>query len=919
MSVAGGLQARGPTAANGDGVPLNGEALLAGTTRPATTIRRRARVERAAGFEALRAQGIGLLQRGAGEPWTDHNLHDPGITLLELLCFALTELSYRAEWPVADLLSDAEGRIDYPALALHPAHQAFPCRPTTADDWRRSILDRVPQLDDAHLLRDDELLADGRLAQARQGSAAAPSGVWRLVVKPAAGVAEDDPDLVRAALQAFRAQRPLGEDLHHGVTLMHSEPVELHGDLELSGPQEAIDVLAQLLAEAADAIAGSTPRLSRRELRARGLTLAEVHDGPVALHGFVEQEHLRRDPHGLLHTADVHRRVSAVPGVRHLQGFALAFPGQTAPFPGTLAVPDGRFGLRLVVPGSPGPRGQPWPLRVVVRRRNQPVAIDTAELWHRVQDLQAAQRARHTRGDQLHAFGDDESLPAGRARQPQRYLSVQHHLPAVYGMGLHGVPPSAGARRQAQADQLRGYLALFDQVLANGQAQLAHLHTLFSVEGGARRSCWWTLLGEAEVPGLDALLIGPADTLEQDLMAPLDRSPRRRHQVLDHLLALHGEQLSQNAMRLYCGHLAIPELDALLLDNKRQWLADIVRLSRDRAGGFDDSRPLWPETGAGSPAPGGAPDGGAGGGAATDDTTDDTTDPTPDNTSGLARRVSLLLGFSRHQARPLCTPWITRGIRLDERLGPTDVAPEDLREALQALQAPQALTPPGPVTERTPRAPASPAPAGPAAPATRMRDANTALPAALVRAGVAHDAYRLQQQGAHTLLAVAPTAAGAEPTPWLIGPFVDRGDARAARDAVRATLLALNDDSEGLHLIEHVLLRPLRDDSPGHAALRPPADFFSLAVTAVMPGWTVRTAQAGFRRLAEETLRINTPAHLRVGVVWLEFEPLARFETAYGRWLAARRQWCAAATPEHATVLDHAASAVLPWLLPSRA
>jgi hypothetical protein len=474
-----------------------------------TTIRRRDRVERRAGFEQLRARGIALLQRSASEQWTDHNLHDPGITLLEQLCFALTEQSYRAEWPVADLLSDALGHIDYRALALHPAHEAFPCRPTTADDWRRSILDRVPELDDAHLLRDDELLSDGRLAASESGpGTASPSGVWRLVVKPAAGVPDGDPAPVHDALAAFRAQRPLGEDIHHRVTLMRSEPVELHGEIELSGPQEAAEVLAQVFARVADTIAGVTPRLSRRELRERGLTLDEIHDGPAALHGFVEAGHPRHGRQHLLHAAEVQRVAAAVSGVRRLQGFALAFPGQSRPFASSLAVPDGRFGLQLLVPGSPGPGGRPWPLQVVVRRRNQPIEIDSAELWHRVQDLQAADRARHTRAGQLHALGEDEPLPAGRRRQPQPYLSVQHHLPAAYGMGRHGVPPSAGVRRRAQADQLRGYLALFDQVLANGQAQLSHLHELFSVAGGARRSYWWQRLGSDEVPGLDELLIG---------------------------------------------------------------------------------------------------------------------------------------------------------------------------------------------------------------------------------------------------------------------------------------------------------------------------------------------------------------------------------------------------------------------------
>ena len=35
-----------------------------------------------------------LLGRLCGDQWSDFNSHDPGITILEQLCFALTELGF---------------------------------------------------------------------------------------------------------------------------------------------------------------------------------------------------------------------------------------------------------------------------------------------------------------------------------------------------------------------------------------------------------------------------------------------------------------------------------------------------------------------------------------------------------------------------------------------------------------------------------------------------------------------------------------------------------------------------------------------------------------------------------------------------------------------------------------------------------
>lgn len=44
---------------------------------------------------ALRDKGIKLIQEYSGTRWTDHNLHDPGITILEQICFAIADVGYQ--------------------------------------------------------------------------------------------------------------------------------------------------------------------------------------------------------------------------------------------------------------------------------------------------------------------------------------------------------------------------------------------------------------------------------------------------------------------------------------------------------------------------------------------------------------------------------------------------------------------------------------------------------------------------------------------------------------------------------------------------------------------------------------------------------------------------------------------------------
>ena len=59
-------------------------------------------------YSALREGGMALIRKWAARNWTDHNVHDPGITILEACSYAMTELGLRLQLDVADLLRSGE-------------------------------------------------------------------------------------------------------------------------------------------------------------------------------------------------------------------------------------------------------------------------------------------------------------------------------------------------------------------------------------------------------------------------------------------------------------------------------------------------------------------------------------------------------------------------------------------------------------------------------------------------------------------------------------------------------------------------------------------------------------------------------------------------------------------------------------------
>src|SRR5271165_7319973 len=89
-------------------------------------------------FTALRSQGISLLEEMNGGAWTDFNVHDPGITILEVLCYVLTDLAYRAGYSIPDLIASAGGSA---AQSLYTAPRILTTSPVTVTDLRKAALD----------------------------------------------------------------------------------------------------------------------------------------------------------------------------------------------------------------------------------------------------------------------------------------------------------------------------------------------------------------------------------------------------------------------------------------------------------------------------------------------------------------------------------------------------------------------------------------------------------------------------------------------------------------------------------------------------------------------------------------------------------------------------------------------------------
>ncbi len=90
-------------------------------------------------YEYLRKKGLEYIQKLSRDLWTDYNAHDPGITQLEVLCYALTELSYRCHFPIENLITGESGRIEN--TTFFTPKKILTNAPLTVLDYRKKLID----------------------------------------------------------------------------------------------------------------------------------------------------------------------------------------------------------------------------------------------------------------------------------------------------------------------------------------------------------------------------------------------------------------------------------------------------------------------------------------------------------------------------------------------------------------------------------------------------------------------------------------------------------------------------------------------------------------------------------------------------------------------------------------------------------
>ena len=820
-------------------------------------------------FDFLREQGIKYIEALGSKLWTDYNSHDPGITMLEVVSYAITDLGSRIALPMNTILAEKDNP-DYLKEQFLTAERALPIKPVTPLDYRKLFID-LPGIKNAWIKKFKKTVyADCKNHKLAYKPFAVPeefqsefilNGLYEVLVefdeldetvfdtKPKQEA--EKKRLIKEVRTEYHAHRNLCEDIVE-IRSVEEYPVAVCAQIELD-PQADEEKVQALIEETIEEYLSPTLRFySLKQMLQKGYTTDQIYNGPFLENGFIEDSELRKtELRKEVRLSDIIDRIMKIEGVDVIRDITIQECAN---------VGDGSSEWLLCVPENQKPTLCHKSV-FSFYKGFLPLNINKTKVEEYKQEFKDLAEANL---EAIAAESKELELPESLYLEPGAYTTIQNELPDVYGISEIGIKSTASVAERAMAKQLKAYLLFFDQILASYFAHLEKVKDIFSIDGTLARTYFTQLVEDIkDLPDIVSANYTSNEDVTDLLFAGLDDSQsdhaqrqfERRNEVLDHLLARFAENFSEYAFLMK--QLYGSNTNEAVTQAKENFLQNYEETGCERGLSFNyykqAEEDLW-----------------------------DTL-----NVSTFQKRIALLSGNPDASRRDFSDDPLEIYEEVDED-GKIEYRFRFRNDADEILAS-----------------------------GTKHYHNLASLYAEILNVknyGRFTENYEIKTNisGRFYFNLVNPTIADTSSEEYIIArripDFATEAEAITAIEET-AAFIATVKPNEGMYVIEHILLRPdVTSNSASVASFMPICedncegceglDPYSFRVSIVLPGWTERYSNIDFRRFMEDLIRRELPSHIVSKICWIgypesydtgsEENEMMVLEDAYKAWLFAK-------------------------------
>jgi uncharacterized protein YegP (UPF0339 family) len=431
---------------------------------------------------------------------------------------------------------------------------------------------------------------------------------------------------------------------------------------------------------------------------------------------------------------------------------------------------------------------------------------------------------------------EDLPIPDGTFVNVSDYSSIQNDFPNTYGINQVGLPPNATLERNALARQLKGYLMVFDQMMATYMKHLSEVRVLFEADDSIKKTYFTQAV--TGVKDIEELFENHSN-LENDVVSiveKLDNYHERKNNFLDHLIARFAERFGDFVFLMR--DMVEDNVEDKMINYKVQFLRDYPAMSKSRfiATNFpfpDDNCGLF-------------------------------------NLSGLQNRIMRLTGMMPiHEIYQERDDDDIEEYRWRIKDGSGKIILSASTRYYSKMDALKEM----------------------------WETVFLAWNESSFQIKQAEDEtyyFNIVKHDGEVLLSGEDT-----PPEEVVGRRIQYFDAETeAEDAVAHVIEVM--EEKQMYVFEHLQLLPELSEDLTYQHFMPvcldkncdgcePIDPYSFRITVVLPGFTGRFSNIDFRNFVEKTIRMECPAHILPKICWISKEQMIDLDAAYHDWLESKK------------------------------
>lgn len=412
-------------------------------------------------FNWLKNNAISYIQENIGNNWTNFNPSDPGLAILDQLCFALSELGYCTDFPIADLLTTSDLKLRLKDQ-FFKANEILTSAPITINDIKRCVIENIKEVDNLEITATSSYLFP-------------INGAYKIWLSPRGMVSEVQEQVKENVYLYLNKIRNVG-DLFLKPEFLKPNLFKILGEIELSSGISLEDFLNETQEQINNYIFQKVVAKGYDQLKDEGIEINDIYNGPDLKKGWILENDLveKRNSIGLSDLTNLINENSSiisvslksftteVNSIETKASYATSETSEIIVFDLLSNISSNEsLGLKITMDGD-------------LQTLTNPPSNAKKIVWK--------SSSSHEQKPSAIQFSLDSepSIPKGNFRNIEEYYSIQNTFPEIYKVGYEATNDNSSNHQIALSRQLKGYLSLFDQVLANQFSQLGNVYKLLS-------------------------------------------------------------------------------------------------------------------------------------------------------------------------------------------------------------------------------------------------------------------------------------------------------------------------------------------------------------------------------------------------------------------------------------------------------